>query len=106
MKLLSTQSSQVLAGEIALAGNFPLIDVTFSRFPDGETYLRTAEIPDEVLIVGSLFSSDDFIELLLLIDACTGSDVTLVLPYMGYARQDMQFNPGEPLSARAIDRAI
>ena len=106
MKLLSTQSSQVLAGEIALAGGFTIIDVKFSRFPDGETYIRTGEISDSVILVGSLFTSEDFIELLLLIDACTGADVTLILPYMGYARQDKQFNSGEPLSARAIARAL
>ncbi|MBN1167145.1 MAG: ribose-phosphate diphosphokinase [Methanospirillaceae archaeon] len=107
MNILSTQSSQVLAGEIAHAGGFPLIDVTYSRFPDGEVYLRTGEVRGPVLLVGSLFSSDDLIELLLLIDACAeAGDITLLLPYMGYARQDKQFHAGEPLSARAIARAL
>jgi ribose-phosphate pyrophosphokinase len=106
MKIISTRRSQVLAGRIAGALQCAISDVRWTRFPDGEIYLQAHEISDHMVIVGSLVESDDFIELLLLIDACSESEITLVLPYMGYARQDKQFNPGEPLSARAIARAL
>jgi ribose-phosphate pyrophosphokinase len=106
MKIISTRRSQVLAGRIADLLQKPLVDVRWTRFPDGEIYLRTDEISNQMVIVGSLVESDDLIELLLLTDVCNGSEITLVLPYMGYARQDKQFNPGEPLSARIIARTL
>ena len=37
-----------------------------------------------------------------MIDACDNSVNRLVIPYMGYARQDKRFKQGEPISARAI----
>lgn len=106
MKVISTEYSQILASRIAIETGSGIADVMFSRFPDGEHYLRTGPLDDEVLIVGNVVDSDSLVELLLLIDACEGSRATLVVPYMGYARQDKQFHPGEPLSARAIARAV
>jgi ribose-phosphate pyrophosphokinase len=106
MKVISTEYSQILAARIAREGGWDLVDVKFSRFPDGEHYLRTGPVDDEVLIVGSVVDSDSLVQLLLLIDACAGSSPALLLPYMGYARQDKQFHPGEPLSARAVARAL
>jgi ribose-phosphate pyrophosphokinase len=106
MKVISTEYSQILAARIAQESDSDLVDVRFSRFPDGEHYLRTDPIGDEVLIIGSIIDSDSLVQLLLLIDACEGARSTLVIPYMGYARQDKQFHPGEPLSARAIARAL
>lgn len=106
MKIVSTRRSPVLAGRIAEILHKPLVDVKWTRFPDGEIYLQMKEISDRMVIVGSLVESDDLIELLLLTDACSSAEITLVLPYMGYARQDKQFNPGEPLSARIIARTL
>jgi ribose-phosphate pyrophosphokinase len=102
MKVVSTQRSQVLAGRLATALNIPVIDTRWQRFPDGEIYLRAMQPAEKVIICGSILTSDDLVELLLLKDAFHSSDITLVIPYMGYARQDKQFNPGEPLSARVI----
>jgi len=48
-------------------------------------------------------------ELFLLQDAVREFDVsslTTVVPYFGYARQDKQFLPGEPISSRALARLI
>ena len=106
MKVVSTEYSQILAARVAQESGSELVDVRFSRFPDGEQYLRTGPVGDEVLIIGSVTDSDSLIQLLLLIDACEDARSTLLIPYMGYARQDKQFRPGEPLSARAIARAL
>lgn len=106
MKVVSTQYSQILAARLAKETGYELVDVRFSRFPDGELYLKTGAPRDEMLVVGSVTSSDAFVELLLLIDACQAADVTLLIPYLGYARQDRQFFPGEPLSARAVAQAL
>jgi len=102
MKVISTEYSQILASRLAGANGWNLADVRFSRFPDGELYLKAGEVGKEVLVVGSVTDSDALVQLILLIDACQGADITLVLPYLGYARQDKQFSAGEPLSARAV----
>ncbi len=106
MKVISTESSQILGSRVASALRVPITDVRFSRFPDGELYLQAGPIDREMTIVGSIVSNDSLVQLMLLVDACEGADCRLVVPYMGYARQDKRFHPGEPLSARAIARAI
>lgn len=106
MKVISTEYSQMLAARIAKQGSMDIVDVKFSRFPDGEHYLRTGTADRDMVVVGSVINSDSLVQLLLLIDACAGSRLTLVIPYMGYARQDKQFHQGEPLSARAVARVL
>ena len=106
MKIISTEPSQVLAGRIADALKTNIIDVKFSRFPDGELYLCANELDEDMVIVGSVVDSDSLIQLVLLIDACDGLTNQLVIPYMGYARQDKRFKAGEPVSARAISRVL
>lgn len=106
MKVVGTEPSQVLAGRIAEALRAEITGVKFSKFPDGELYLRTGDLSSEMVIVGSIIDSDSFIQLLLLIDACENCSIQLVLPYMGYARQDKKFHEGEPVSARAVARAL
>jgi len=106
MLVVSTEYSQVLAGNIAESLGCPIGTVRFTRFPDGEHYLRVEGMDDEMIAIGSIPDADALVELLLLVDACDGGDVTLVVPYLGYARQDKKFHEGEPLSARAICRAL
>jgi len=106
VKVVSTEESQVLGARIAARLGVPVADVRFSRFPDGEEYLRVTDPDDEMLVVGSFTSARSLVQLILLLDACAGCRTTLVIPYMGYARQDREFNPGEPVSARAIARTI
>jgi ribose-phosphate pyrophosphokinase len=108
MKVVGAQRSQMLASRIAARLGADLVDTTFSRFPDGELYVQTGRLDRDSIIVGSLVDSDSFVQLLLLIDAAAdaGCECTLVLPYMGYARQDRQFKLGEALSARAVAAAL
>jgi ribose-phosphate pyrophosphokinase len=106
MKVISTEKSQILATSLASALKIPIVDVTFSRFPDGELYLVAGELDDETIIVGSVVDNDALVQLLLIIDACDCSENILILPYMGYARQDKRFKKGEPVSARAIAKAL
>jgi ribose-phosphate pyrophosphokinase len=106
MKVICTEKSQILATRLARAQKTTVVNVKYSRFPDGELYLVTGELDTETVIVSSLVDNDALVQLLLLIDACECSNIRLVIPYMGYARQDKQFRKGEPLSARAVARAI
>ncbi|WP_321506039.1 ribose-phosphate diphosphokinase [uncultured Methanoregula sp.] len=102
MKVISTEKSQVFATRLARALKTTVVDVTYSRFPDGEHYLRTGDLDDETIIVGSVIDNDALVQLLLLIDACDSSENRLVIPYLAYARQDKRFHPGEPISIRAV----
>jgi ribose-phosphate pyrophosphokinase len=106
MKIACTGRSRALGARIAEILGAGLAEVRSSRFPDGEMYLRTGALDDTTVVVGSLLSDESLVELLLLIDACHRSEVLLVVPYLGYARQDREFKPGEPVSARAMARAL
>ena len=47
--------------------------------------------------------NDNFMELLVMIDACrraSANRVTAVMPYFGYARQDRKARPRDPISAK------
>jgi ribose-phosphate pyrophosphokinase len=101
--------TQALAVELAAETGRELADVCFERFPDGERHLQVDSVTDDVLVVTSTVSDGSHVELLQLQDAVReagASRVTTVLPYMGYARQDSAFERGEPVSARAVARAI
>ncbi|GAB7008858.1 ribose-phosphate diphosphokinase [Halorubrum trueperi] len=103
-------SSQLLAAALAEETGRPLATPTYDRFPDGE---GLAAVPDfeggEATIVAATDSDEAWVELLQLQDAVReagAADVTTVVPYMGYARQDRSFGDGEPVSARAMARAV
>jgi len=106
MKVICTEKSQILATSLARELKTSVVEVKYSRFPDGEQYLITGELDDETVIVGSVVDNDALVQLILLIDACENTHNHLVLPYMGYARQDRRFHPGEPVSARAIAQVL
>ena len=108
--ILSGSASQTLAARLAEELDESLGATTTKRFPDDELHVTVTEPIDErAIIVASTVSSDAHIELLQLQDAARqagAAEVITVLPYMGYARQDQTFEPGEIISTRAAARAI
>ncbi|MFC4249599.1 ribose-phosphate diphosphokinase [Natribaculum luteum] len=108
--IVAGSASQALAAELARELEEPLADVAYDRFPDGELLAAVPEFDaDRAVIVASTVSSDAHVELLQLQDAVReagAEEVVTVLPYMGYGRQDEAFDPGHPVSARAVARAI
>jgi len=109
LKIVGGPASQLLASRTARAlGTEPVL-CEFNRFPDGELYLRIAdEIKNEsVILIQSTPTDSDLVSLLQLIDACNeAKELNVVIPYMGYSRQDKRFKLGEPISARAVARCI
>ena len=103
-------ASQALAARLATELDEPLAAVEYDRFPDGETLVAAPGFDaDRAVVVATTDSNDAWVELLQLQDAVReagASNVVTVIPYMGYARQDRAFNSGEPVSARAMARAI
>jgi ribose-phosphate pyrophosphokinase len=101
--------SQSLAAALADELDEPLAPVEFERFADGELLARVPEFTgDRAVVVAATASSDAHVELLQLQDAVAdrADEVVTVIPYMGYARQDQQFRDGDPISARAMARAV
>ena len=47
MKVISTEYSQILGARISQRLGVGLVDVKFSKFPDGELYLRTGALDEE-----------------------------------------------------------
>jgi ribose-phosphate pyrophosphokinase len=111
MFVVGGSASQLLSKELAKSLKAKLAKVEIKRFPDDECYVRVDEDLDdqEVFLVQTSWPDRNIVELLLLQDAIKEFDVdslTTVVPYFGYARQDKQFKPGEPISARALARLI
>ncbi len=101
-------ASQELAAALASELDEPLAAVEYDRFADGETLVRVPDGDDRAVVVASTVSDTAHVELLQLQDAARSQaeEVVTVLPYMGYARQDEAFEAGQPVSARAMARAI
>ncbi|WP_336326419.1 ribose-phosphate diphosphokinase [Halovenus sp. HT40] len=107
--IVAGSATQGLAAELAAETGEELAAVSYEQFPDGERVVQITGEADRAVVVASTVSDGDWVELLQLQDALAESgveDVTTVLPYMGYARQDSAFEAGEPVSARAMARAI
>ncbi|MFC7056883.1 ribose-phosphate diphosphokinase [Halovenus salina] len=107
--IVSGSNSQRLAVALAEETGMELAPVSFDTFPDGEQTVQVGAEADRAVVVASTVSDSSHVELLQLQDAAReagATDVTTVIPYMGYARQDRAFDAGEPVSARAVARAI
>jgi ribose-phosphate pyrophosphokinase len=109
--ILPGSATQALAASLAAETGRELAGVSFDRFADGERCVQVEGIGagTDVVVVASTVSDGAHVELLQLQDAAReagAAEVTTVLPYMGYARQDESFEPGQSVSARAIARAI
>jgi ribose-phosphate pyrophosphokinase len=103
--------SQALAAALAAETGRPLAPVDFERFPDGELMasVGAGTDADRAVIVAATTTDAAHVELLQLQDAVREAgvdEVVTVLPYMGYGRQERAFEPGQPVSARAVARAV
>ncbi|HOT06063.1 MAG: Ribose-phosphate pyrophosphokinase [Methanosaeta sp. PtaB.Bin039] len=105
--IIGGPSSQLLAGRVAALRGEELAICDFRNFPDGEAYAQIqSELAEPLLLIQSTPTDRDFIYLLQLLDVLRGRRLSLVIPYFGYARQDKVFQPGEPMTARALATAL
>ncbi|BEP16774.1 ribose-phosphate diphosphokinase [Pyrofollis japonicus] len=89
-----------------------LVEASWKQFPDGEAYVRVAGAPEGVgvaVFTGFPEPSTRIVEGMLLIEALRGLGAASVVAaplYLAYSRQDRRFLRGEPISIRAVLRAL
>src|SRR3954463_8252287 len=112
VKIFSGRATTYLAEKIAQAYGESLGEVNYQQFSDGEMspYLSESVRGHDVFIVQSTFApADNFMELLLIIDAvkrASAENVNIIIPYFGYARQDRKDKPRVAIAAKLIANLI
>ena len=113
MKLLTGNSNRNLSKKISKFLKSRLVDSSIRKFKDGEVYVEINENirGNSIFILQSISSpaNDNLMELLLCIDALKRSsakNITAVIPYFGYARQDRKVVPRTSISAKLVSNLI
>ena len=113
MKVLSGTGNVKLSKEIAKLLKVKLVNTNIKRFSDGEIYVEINENirGNSIFVVQSSSHSanDNLMELLICIDALRRSsakNITAVIPYFGYARQDRKVVPRTAISAKLVSNLI
>ena len=107
-KIFSCTQSTDLASKIADVYGTSLGKVNFSHYSDGEYQPSFEESVRgaRIFIIGSTHpSTDNLMEMLLMIDAAKRSSarhITAVMPYFGWARQDRKDKPRVPIGAKLV----
>lgn len=109
MMLFTGGANLPLAEEVAETLGVSLGELERSRFADGQIYVRPAESVRgaDCFVMQSHCDpvNDHIMEQLITIDAlkrASARQITAVMPYYGYARQDKKVRPREPITARLI----
>ena len=113
MKLLSGNSNKNLSLKISRFLKNKLVNSSIKKFSDGEIYIEIHENirGNSIFIIQSISSpaNDNLMELLLCVDALKRSsakNITTVIPYFGYARQDRKVVPRTSISAKLVSNLI
>ncbi|MBO6487181.1 MAG: ribose-phosphate pyrophosphokinase [Pelagibacteraceae bacterium] len=113
MKILSGTSNLSLSRSIAKQLKLKLVNTNIKSFADGEVYVEINENirGNSVFVIQSTSTpaNDNLMELLLCIDALRRSsakNITAVIPYFGYARQDRKVVPRTSISAKLVSNLI
>ncbi|HIN07192.1 MAG: phosphoribosylpyrophosphate synthetase [Alphaproteobacteria bacterium] len=113
MKILAGTSNLKLCKDIARNLKLKLVNTNIKRFPDNEIYVEINENirGNSIFVVQSTSNpvNDNLMELLICIDALRRSsakNITAVIPYFGYARQDRKVVPRTAISAKLVSNLI
>lgn len=108
---------QKLAIDTAKIMNAPFLPVETKTFSNSERYVRFNESVrgKHIFIIQSLIATqgssvnDYLMELILLIDAAkrsSASEITVIIPYFAYSRQDRKARGREPISSAILSQII
>jgi len=113
MKILTGNSNKHLSEKISKYLKNKLVNSSIRKFSDGEIYIEINENirGNSIFIIQAISSpaNDNLMELLLCIDALKRSsakNITAVIPYFGYARQDRKVVPRTSISAKLVSNLI
>ena len=113
MKILAGTSNLKLCRDIASKLKLKLVNTNIKRFQDNEIYVEINENirGNSIFVVQSTSNpaNDNLMELLICIDALRRSsakNITAVIPYFGYARQDRKVVPRTAISAKLVSNLI
>ena len=114
MMLFAGNSNQPLAQAVAAHLQVSLGKATVDRFSDGEINVEIEENvrARDVFVLQSICqpTNDNLVEMLVLIDAlrrASAANITAVIPYLGYARQDRRSRSARvPISAKVVANMI
>jgi ribose-phosphate pyrophosphokinase len=109
MKVILGPASKELAEKITELSGFEKVPVASRVFPDGESYVRLeGSVKDEhVAIVQTTCKPQDtnLMQLAFMANAAKrngAKQVTAIVPYLAYARQDKMFLEGENVSIETV----
>ena len=107
--ILTGNANAPLAEKIADKLQKPLSRADVKRFSDGEVFVEIHENVRgrDAYVIQSTCPpvNDNLMELLVIIDAlrrASAKEITAVIPYYGYARQDRKVAPRTPISAKLV----
>ena len=109
IKIFSGNSNPSFAKDIAKNLNIKLGEMSVSRFADGEVQVEIKESVrgSHIFLIQSTCPpvNENYMELFIILDALKRSsvkEISLVMPYYGYARQDRKSAPRAPISAKCM----
>jgi ribose-phosphate pyrophosphokinase len=109
IKVFAGNSNAILSNEVARMLEMPLGKARISRFSDGEVNVEVYEsvrgLHTFVLQSTCPPANENIFEMLVMIDAlkrASAGEITAVLPYYGYGRQDRKVAPRAPITAKLI----
>ncbi|HAD05261.1 MAG: phosphoribosylpyrophosphate synthetase [Desulfuromonadales bacterium GWD2_61_12] len=109
LKIFSGNSNPELAREICAQLGVPLGNAKVKTFSDGEIMVEIGENVRgrDVYVIQSTSapSNHNLMELLIMIDAlkrASAAQITAVIPYFGYARQDRKVAPRTPITSKLV----
>jgi ribose-phosphate pyrophosphokinase len=109
LKVFAGNSNKAFAARVAREAGVELGYCEVSRFADGECQVEIHESVrgDSVFVVQSTCPpvNENYMELFLVLDAlkrASAKQITAVLPYYGYARQDRKVAPRAPISSKCM----
>jgi ribose-phosphate pyrophosphokinase len=111
MYIIGGTASKSIAEDLSKKLDKPLAETISKRFPDNEFYMRIVDdvSGEHVVIVQTTYPDNNIVELFILqnaVEEAGAKEISVVIPYFGYARQDTKFKSGEPISAKAMANLI
>ena len=111
--VFSINSNKKLAKDFAKFWNCQLGKVEVKKFADGEVLVKTltdVSNKDVIIIESTAKKPNDYLfQILLLLDSVNRNNaksVTLIIPYLGYSRQERVNYPNEPISCEVMAKLL